>query len=199
MILKLTILTVVGGIIGWVTNVLAIKMLFRPIKPISIPLTNIKMQGLIPKRRNEIARSIGEAVKNELINIDEIIDKLVTTENKTKVMQSIKLRVIQAVDLKIPSLIPSSIKAKLLEYIGEQIDAEAESILDRTIDDLTKKAIEQVDIGQMVTEKIDEFELEKIEEMILKLASTELKHIEVLGGVLGAAIGLIQGIIVLLI
>ena len=41
-------------------------------------------------------------------------------------------------------------------------------------------------------EKINQFELEKIEEIILSVAKSELKHIEVLGGVLGAAIGLFQ-------
>ena len=38
-----------GAIISWFTNVLAIKMLFRPIKTFRIPLLNITIQGLIPK------------------------------------------------------------------------------------------------------------------------------------------------------
>lgn len=197
--LQLVIMTVVGGIIGWITNVLAIKMLFRPINPIKIPLTSFKIQGLIPRRRNEIAKSIGEAVENELIKVNDIIEQLVTEENKTEVLDSIRKRVIKTLDLKIPSLIPSAIKQKLLEYIGEQIDMEAAGILDRTIDDLTNKAIEKVKVGQMVAEKIDEFELEKIEEMILQLSSRELKHIEILGGVLGVIIGFFQGLLVMFI
>jgi uncharacterized membrane protein YheB (UPF0754 family) len=197
--LQLVIMTIVGGIIGWITNILAIKMLFRPINPIKIPLTNFKIQGLIPRRRNEIARSIGEAVESELIKVNDIIEQLVTEENKTEVLDSIRKRVIKTLDMKIPSLIPSSIKQKLLEYVGEQIDVEAAGILDRTIDDLTNKAIEKVKVGQMVAEKIDEFELEKIEEMILKLSSKELKHIEILGGVLGVLIGFFQGFLVMII
>ncbi|MDF2524868.1 MAG: hypothetical protein K0R31_2509 [Clostridiales bacterium] len=197
--LKIIIMIVVGGIIGWVTNVLAIKMLFRPIHPIKIPLTNFKIHGLIPRRRSEIAKSIGEAVENELIKVNDIIEQLVTDENKTEVLEGIRKRVLKTLDLKIPSLIPSSIKQKLLEYIGEQIDVEAAGILDRTIDDLTNKAIEKVKVGQMVADKIDEFELEKIEEMILQLSSRELKHIEILGGVLGAIIGLLQGLLVMVI
>ncbi|MDF2891331.1 MAG: hypothetical protein K0R80_1698 [Clostridia bacterium] len=169
--LKIIIMIVVGGIIGWVTNVLAIKMLFRPIHPIKIPLTNFKIHGLIPRRRSEIAKSIGEAVENELIKVNDIIEQLVTDESKTEVLEGIRKRVLKTLDLKIPSLIPSSIKQKLLEYIGEQIDVEAAGILDRTIDDLTNKAIEKVKVGQMVADKIDEFELEKIEEMILQLSS----------------------------
>ena len=58
------ILTIVGGLIGWVTNILAIKLLFRPIKPIRIPILNIEIIGLIPKRKNEIAANIGEVISN---------------------------------------------------------------------------------------------------------------------------------------
>lgn len=199
MILRIAFMTIVGGIIGWITNVLAIKMLFKPLKPIKIPLTNINIQGLIPKRRSEIAISIGDAVENELIKVNDIIEQFVTTENKSELIQSIKRRVLTAVDLKIPSLIPTSIKLKLLDYIGEQIDVGAEDIIERTIDDLKNKANEKIKIGQIVADKINEFELDKIEEMILKLAKRELKHIEILGGVLGAVIGLMQGILVIFI
>lgn len=197
MIIRIIAMTIVGGIIGWITNVLAIKMLFRPIDPITIPLTRIKFQGLIPRRRSEIAKSIGDTVENELIHVNEIIEQLVTDENKSDVLITIRKRVLKAVDLKIPSLIPSAIKQKLLEYIGEQIDSEASGILDRTIDDLTKKAIDKVKVSEMVAQKIEELELEKIEGMILKLSSRELKHIEVLGGILGAVIGLFQGVLMM--
>lgn len=199
MILRIAFMTIVGGIIGWITNVLAIKMLFRPLKPLKIPLTNINIQGLIPRRRSEIAISIGDAVENELIKVNDIIEQFVTTENKSELIHSIKRRVLTAVDLKIPSIIPTSIKLKLLDYIGEQIDAGAEDIIERTIDDLKNKANEKIKIGQLVADKINEFELVKIEEMILKLAKRELKHIEILGGVLGAVIGLMQGILVIFI
>lgn len=199
MLIKLLILTVVGGVIGWVTNVLAIKMLFRPIHPITIPLIKFKLQGLIPRRRSEIAQSIGDTIETELIKINDIIDQLVTDENKSEVLNKIKERVLYAVSNKIPTLIPSAMKAKVLQYIGEQIDNEASSILEKTIEDLTKTAIEKVKISQMVVQKIDELELEKVEEMIFKISSNELKHIEILGGVLGAIIGLFQGIIVIMI
>ncbi len=194
--IKIIIMALIGGAIGWITNVLAIKMLFRPIKPIKIPLFNLKIQGLIPMRRNEISKSIGEAVEKELVNISEIFDKLVTAENKKEVIDNIKLKVVASVELKIPSIIPGSIRGKIVDYIGDQIEKESGAILDSTIDDFTERAIERINIGQMVENKIDEFELEKIEEMIIKLSAKELKHIEILGGVLGVVIGLIQGMIV---
>jgi len=49
----------------------------------------------------------------------------------------------------------------------------------------------------MIEEKISLFELEEIEEMILKIAKSELKHIEYLGGVLGFLIGITQGLLLI--
>ena len=69
------ILTIVGGLIGWITNILAIKLMFRPINPIKIPILNIEILGLIPKRKNEIATNIGEVISNELLSMDDILDQ----------------------------------------------------------------------------------------------------------------------------
>lgn len=54
--LRILFMAIIGGLIGYITNVVAIKMLFKPYEPIKIPLTNIEIMGLIPKRRAEIAK-----------------------------------------------------------------------------------------------------------------------------------------------
>ena len=48
-ILKIALLASIGGVIGYITNVLAIKLIFRPIEPIKIPILNFEIIGLIPK------------------------------------------------------------------------------------------------------------------------------------------------------
>lgn len=75
--MKILIPVVVGAIIGYFTNWLAIKMLFRPnyekrFLGIKIPFT----PGLIPKERKRIAESIGQAVGRYLLSPDTIIDSL---------------------------------------------------------------------------------------------------------------------------
>ena len=189
-------LIAVGAIIGWLTNVLAIKMLFRPIRPIVIPLLNIKIQGLIPKRRNDISKSIGEVVEKELVSINEIFDKMVTEENKTEVINIIKEKLLKVIDYKIPAIIPFSIKSKIIEYFEEQINKDARSILDSSIDGIINSTVHKIKIGEMVESKIDELELENMEKLILGLTSRELKYIELLGGVLGGIIGLLQAVVV---
>ncbi|MGE5678103.1 MAG: DUF445 domain-containing protein [Pseudomonadota bacterium] len=189
-------LVFVGAIIGWLTNVLAIKMLFRPIRPIRIPILNITLQGLIPKRRNDISKSIGEVVEKELISINEIFDKMVTEENKLEVIAIIKEKLLKVIDYKIPAIIPYSIKSKIIEYFEEQINKDAMSILNSSIDGVINSTVHKINIGEMVESKIDELELEHMEALILSITSRELKYIELLGGALGGIIGLIQAFVV---
>ncbi len=64
--LELLLPPIAGGIIGWVTNYVAIKLLFRPHIPFSI--LGYQVQGVIPKRRKEIARSMAKAIEKDLLS-----------------------------------------------------------------------------------------------------------------------------------
>lgn len=195
---KLFILATVGAVIGWVTNILAIKFIFRPLKPIHIPLLNIKIQGLIPKRKAEIAKSVGETVETELISMEEIIDKMIADENKSEIIFNIKRKVKKIVEQKMPPIIPTAIKGMILDYIDDIIDKEGENAIAELTEKMVHKATTKIKIAQIIEEKINDFELEKLEEIILAIAKRELKHIELLGGLIGFLIGLLQGIIIFL-
>jgi len=64
---------IIGALIGYITNDIAIKMLFRPLRayhigPFRVPLT----PGIIPRQREKLAESIGLMVSRELITEDAI-------------------------------------------------------------------------------------------------------------------------------
>ena len=64
----------IGGFIGWITNFIAIKALFRPYE--KKKFLGIEWQGLVPNRRKELANNLGNMVEGELINIPELINKV---------------------------------------------------------------------------------------------------------------------------
>ena len=79
--MKFIIGSLIGAIIGYITNWLAIKMLFRPHKEIRI--FNIKVPftpGLIPKEKSRIARSVGESIGQHLLTKETIIKSLCSEE-----------------------------------------------------------------------------------------------------------------------
>ncbi len=194
--IKILFLGLIGGIIGWVTNILAIKLIFRPIHPIKIPLLNVEVVGLIPKRRKEVARSIGEVVEKELISIEEILDKMIKEEDKNNLIKGIKIKIDQIIEEKLPPFIPSTFKGMIKDYVDKVVEEELGNVITNLSEYVLHKASTRIKIGEMVEDKINQFDLEKLEEIIINIAKKELKHIEVLGLVLGIIIGLAQGIIV---
>ncbi|MFT5875697.1 MAG: uncharacterized membrane protein YheB (UPF0754 family), partial [Clostridium sp.] len=75
--MKFIIGSLVGAVIGYITNWLAIKMLFRPYKEIrffkfKVPFT----PGLIPKEKSRIAKSVGESIGKHLLTKETILKSL---------------------------------------------------------------------------------------------------------------------------
>ena len=197
-IIKILILAVIGGLIGYITNVIAIKLIFRPINPIKIPILNIEIIGLIPKRKVEIATNIGTIIEDQFLSVDEIIDDMITHKDKQDIIDYIKVKINLMLNEKM-TLIPSKIRSLAQNYISEIIEEEIREAIDDVSEEIISKAKSRINIKEIVENKINELDLYELESIILQIVKNELKHIEILGFILGLFIGVIQGIITIFI
>lgn len=86
--LNMLITTGLGAIIGGYTNHLAIKMLFRPHRPIYIGKFQVPFTpGLIPKRRDELAVQLGKMVVDHLLTPEGIGKKLTNKDFQTSLIR----------------------------------------------------------------------------------------------------------------
>ena len=70
----------VGGVIGYITNDLAIRMLFRPRKAIYIGSFHVPFTpGLIPSQQGRIAQSIGGVISSQLLNEETLRQTLLSS------------------------------------------------------------------------------------------------------------------------
>jgi len=189
---QLGMMPLIGAFIGWGTNLLAIRLIFRPLNPIKIPLLGIEVQGLIPKRRFDLSRSIGEVLEQEIISPEEIIGNITGEKAKSEILSHIKDIVGKKVGDKLPGFIPSSLRNSISNYISDMIERNGANLFDEIKATITEKAKEQLDLKQLVEDKINSLDLQQLEDLIIRLSKQELKQIEVLGGVLGFFIGIIQ-------
>lgn len=88
MVITILFMVVIGSLIGGVTNHLAIKMLFRPHNPVYIwgkrlPFT----PGLIPRRRDELAKQLGKTVVKYLLTPDTFRAKFFNVTMREKVLE----------------------------------------------------------------------------------------------------------------
>jgi uncharacterized membrane protein YheB (UPF0754 family) len=186
---------IVGALIGWLTNVAALKLLFRPQQAYAVPLIGWRIQGLIPKRQRDMAVAIGDIVSTDLLTGNDIAQSLSRPEIKERIASKVASHVQERVLVKIPPFIPRNIQIATLEYIGKSLRAEVINFLDNSQNIIKDQWDIAREIKQIVEDKIMALDLNRLEEMVTRLAKEELKHIEVIGGVLGFIIGIVQGLI----
>ncbi len=194
LIIQFLMMVSVGTLIGWFTNYLAIKLLFRPYKEMNFLL--FKIQGLIPKRREEISENISETVEKELISIDDIAEKFQDSEFSDEMIDSLLDKVIgkklqENILEKNPLLkmfVNDSVIDKIKGYMKKAILENKADIIEGIIG----TAKEKINFREIMREKMMNFSLAEIEEIILRISKKELKHIEIIGGVLGGIIAVFQ-------
>lgn len=192
--IKFILMPLIGALIGWSTNLLAVKLIFRPLKPFKIPLTGIEIQGLIPRRRLDISKNIGETLEKEILSPDEIVNRLTSDKIKKQLILYIKNLVMERSYEKLPAFIPQGFRTTIVDYLGEVIDRHGGTIYDELKGTLIEKVKSEIDLKTMVEEKINSLDLEQLEDLIIRLSRKELRQIEILGGVIGFVVGLIQAV-----
>lgn len=196
--MKIAVAILIGAFIGWITNYIAIKMLFRPHKEVNFLF--FRIQGLIPKRRNAIAYGISETIEKELLSIKDVLEHLESDELDSKLEEFVD----DILDKKLKETIISNFPMASIFLTEGVLEKIKKAIKDTILGNKTEiiqlfstYIEEKVDFAKIVREKISDFSLDKLEEIIFNLAKNELKHIEVIGAILGGAIGLIQYFVLL--
>lgn len=189
------IMMAVGGLIGWITNVIAIKMLFWPKKPITIPGTSWQIIGLLPKRHHELAVSIGQAIDENLLPLADVIAYMEKHNYREHVVSAITTHVDTRIRAKLPQFIPEKIKSMICDYVKEIIANESEALFNQVIASSMDQLQQNLRFGPIVEEKIKSFDLDHLERLIKDLSARELRHIELIGLFLGIIIGLFQALL----
>ena len=184
---------------GYITNHIAVRMLFRPRTERRV--LGLRLQGLIPRRRAPIARKIGETVHKHLISHDDIRKVLSAPEVTEGIHKVLDRRITHFLTEKLPkanTMIAIFLTEDMAKRIKNQIMDEVMQAIPNVTDQMMDTLENNLDFKKVVVRKIEEFDLEKFENIVLEIASRDLRAIEILGGVLGFAIGLVTDLLLIL-
>ena len=197
---QLLIMIFISATIGWITNWVAIKMLFRPHKEINFGL--FKIQGLIPKRKAEIGSGIANIIQNELISVKDVISNIDREEFSKRLNSSIDRVLEKNLKGKVKEKFPV-LQMFFSDRMAKDVSNTIKDIImenqEKIFEIFSNYAEENIDFEIIISDKISNFSLDKLEEIITLLAKKELKHIEVIGAILGMLIGAVQYLITLII
>ena len=197
---QLLIMIFISATIGWITNWVAIKMLFRPHKEINFGL--FKIQGLIPKRRAEIGSGIANIIQNELISVKDVISNIDREEFSKRLDSSIDKVLEKNLKAKVKEKFPV-LQMFFTDRMAKDVSNTIKDIImenqEKIFEIFSNYAEENINFEVIISDKISNFSLDKLEEIVTLLAKKELKHIEVIGAILGGLIGVAQYLITLII
>lgn len=197
MLLKLLILSLIGGFIGWVTNLIAVKMLFRPMNPVRLPF-GLKLQGLLPARRKDLAVSIGKVIENKLLKPDDILSSLVQDKDIAHLKDSIVVNVVKILKDKLPAFLHGFTDKTIKKQLEAFMAKDGDRYIHDMINNMIANATENLAISEMVVDKIEALDLASFESIVVGVVNRELRFIEYIGAILGFVIGILQGLVILL-
>lgn len=188
-------LPLIGALIGWLTNRLAIQMLFRPRQPIRILFW--RWQGLIPRRQKDLAAKVAEIIEQEILQQHVLREELHRLPIHSWLDSFAHKIIRQRVAPKLQSLpifghfVSDSMIDKLEGIAKEALAEEAPPLMDQMVTELEKN----LSVRELVRQRVEGFDMDTLERVIRDLAHKEFARIEWLGGILGFLIGSVQALI----
>ena len=192
----LIIIPIISAFIGWVTNWVAIKMLFHPRQPKKI--LGITFHGIFPKRQQQFAEKLGKLVSAEFLSFDDIEQKISNPENLKQIMPMIENHVDDFLRNRLSPEMPvisMFIGDKTISKLKEAFMKEIETLFPQVMKKYASNLKEELDLEQIVITKVSGFSSDKLEEVLLQIMSKEFRFVEIIGAVIGFIIGLVQVII----
>lgn len=134
----------VGAVIGYCTNFIAVKMLFRPLKPVKVGSYTLPFTpGIIPKGKERLAKALGKAVGDTLLTREDMENALLTESVKEQVVDGIVAGIINA----------PSIREASGFFMEEEQYAEARGSLTGLIENKILDAVKDAKLSDVVVEE----------------------------------------------
>ena len=173
-----------GGIIGYITNDIAIRMLFRPHKAkyimgVHIPFT----PGIIPKEKGRIAEALGGVISENLMNKDVLERYLLSDDMVGKVRFAVEEFI------ETQKYNQETVKEFLCHYLSEE---EMSAILQNVIESLAKQTYKKL-ADPSVGEKVAHVAIDQVAKKLSVDGAEEL--LAGLGGAIGGLGGLAAGLL----
>jgi uncharacterized membrane protein YheB (UPF0754 family) len=190
------LIPLISAFIGYFTNWIAIKMLFHPREPFRF--LGMSIQGIFPKRQQQFGEKLGKLVSDEFLSFKDIEQKITSPSNLEKILPVVEQHIDSFLHNKLPKSFPmlsmfigektiNTLKTAFLEELTELFPI----LMHQYVNTLQK----ELDLEHIVEQKVREFSSDKLESILYQIMAKEFRFVEVLGGVVGFIIGVIQVLI----
>ena len=182
-----------SALVGWFTNVIAIKMTFYPLEFIGIK-PYLGWQGIIPNKAVKMSTISVDLWTSKLISVKELFSKIdpnkVATEMRPEFNRISKEIMDEIMDEQAPE-VWSKVPSKIKKIIYSRISRDMPEIVSEMMSDIKENIEEMFDIKDMVIKRLTT-DKGLLNEMFMNCGKEEFKFIERSGFTFGFIFGIIQ-------
>lgn len=192
---KSWILPIAGFFVGWFTNYIALKVIFRPLQPYSICCGTYQLQGIFLKRQKEVSQVFSRVVMTEILHIKAIWDAIFTGPLSSNFYAMLRAHTLIFTDkllAEIQPLIVASLGANKYGMMKEDISKQVIKRIPTIIDHSYEYSSRVLDMENIVATKMSEISSAEFEGVLHPAFEEDEIQLILLGGILGAIVGVIQ-------
>jgi len=182
------------GFVGWVTNWLALKMTFYPLRFWGIP-PYLGWQGIIPRKAHKMASKSVDVITERLLNIREVFLRVDPKRTEKEFLPVLETAIQESMEEFIRHLEPKlweMTPAAIREEIYLKVRRESGSTIRLVVTDLQKNIDSLFDVKALVLKKLSGDNVGLVVEMFQQVGAPEFRFIERSGLYFGFLLGLVQ-------
>ena len=184
------------GFIGWLTNVVALKMMFYPMKFVGIP-PFLGWQGIVPRKATGLALKVVNILSEKLLKIEEFFEKI-PSDKLGESYQPLLRENIPAMTHRVLEFLPPELKTKVgakEAQIVANATAESEQKLLQITTHLKEDVSKVFSFKNMVLRNLTGENTHLLVDLFQEIGKKEFKFIGTSGWIFGILFGLIQMVI----
>jgi uncharacterized membrane protein YheB (UPF0754 family) len=184
------VLLICGPIVGWVTNWVAILMIFEPVEPRRF--LGFRLQGMFLRRQHEVAEVYADVIANDIVTVENLGAELLHGANSDRTRQMIANAMRPAIDRSVGSarpLVRLAIGAHEYDAIRDTVAREG---VELTVDPLSDPGLNRRQgraIRTLLVERMREMPAEDFSDMLRSAIRQDEWLLLAHGGVLGVVGG----------
>ncbi|WP_442012282.1 DUF445 domain-containing protein [Mycobacterium sp. 2YAF39] len=187
-----------GFAVGFLSDYIALNMLFRPVQPKKF-LGFIPFQGLLHVQREKITRDYAKILADDLFSPEILFDGILKGPGSDKLFALAAKEVEAAIDAQTGVAGPLVVLAVGTKRYRALKDRVVELVLDRlpsTLLEAQDYATSVIDLEQTIIEKMDQLSNEQYESILRPIFKDDEPLMITVGGVLGGVVGELQVLII---
>ena len=187
------VLPVLGVIVGWVTNLLGMKLIFEPVVPRNVG--PVRLHGLFLRRQNEVAEVYSRIIANDIVTIGNLGDELLHGRRSDRTRQMLETSLRPAVDRasgRARSAVRVAMGTRQYDAIRESVAVEAVEYTMTPLTDPEFNIRQSEAVRRLIAERMREMAPSDFVEMLRSAIKEDEWMLYAHGAVLGFGAGLLH-------